>query len=394
MATARSIARQLSHERGLDIRNPSSAVFGINSRDRFLNASQESTLASSPFDCVISSKQNFMTGYFERLALTEFVFTWGLYTLNLRNNVMYMRTTTGAVNQVLQIWMPPGWYVPTTPEGYSYDNTGTVLTNANFGQIIAPVGPTIPNTAAFANGYPTGQKAMDVVFQAVVRATGAVAPTPTVGSFTCAARPADGSFLALSNTATTFALQTWSNPPIGTLVASPVLGSAAWPSASYGPVPAGPVSADATTLFDMMGWQDYNFPAVTTQQISGSPSMIWTKFVDVVCTQLTANQEVQDGNTSEQPRNIIARVYLAADALSENPENLGSQPFKIYRQWNYPKQVRFDPLLPISGFLKFELFDDAGNILTSSGPVSASGNISTAVANQPDWQMTLLVSEV
>jgi hypothetical protein len=113
--------------------------------------------------------------------------------------------------------------------------------------------------------------------------------------------------------------------------------------------------------------------------------MLPTQFIDIVCSQITANQDVKDGTSQSTPRDVLARVYFAADATTSNPELLGSEPFKIYKQYAYPKQIKFDPLMPIQGFLRFEIYDDAGDLVTSGNDVVDAG--------MPDWQITLLVSE-
>jgi hypothetical protein len=198
-------------------------------------------------------------------------------------------------------------------------------------------------------------------FQIQVSAIGAGLILP---NFTCTVNTLTSQFLAESNDATTFFFKTYSSV---TKVSNP----------------------DATTVFEMMNWS--TFPGTggsatpATSQFSGIPSMLPTQFIDIVCSQLTANQDVKDGTSQSTPRDVLARVYLAADATTINPELLGSVPFKIYKQYTYPKQIKFDPLMPIQGFLRFEIFDDAGDLLTSGNAFSDS--------DMPDWQITLLVSE-
>lgn len=307
MATARHLARQLAQERGLDIRNPASSVLALNSKDRYTSTFAGSTNPSSPFDCVLSSKQNFMTGYFERIALTEIVFTWAIETITDRTDRIILQYGAGAGTQVV-VSIVNGWYDCTT--------LAAELQRALRALAGAPLGGAVTVTS-----------------------------NTTTGVFTC----------------------TSSNAQVFTFVTV--------------------ASESQTTLFEMMNWTTIT-PAATN--ISGIPSMLQTQFIDIVCSQLTANQEVKDGTSQDTTRDILARVYLAADATTTQPENLGSQPFKIYRQFTFPKQIRFDPLMPIQGFLKFELYNDAGEALTTgySGNATPGGD-----QDQPDWQMTLLVSE-
>ena len=310
MATAKHVARQLSLDQGLDIRNPASAILGLNSRDRYANMVDSATKPSSPFNCVLSSNQNFMTGFFQRIALTEIVFTWAIPTLTGARNKMYINVA--GVDYLLTI--PLTYYTPTT---------------------------------------------LAAAFQVQVRAIGGGAILPV---FTCTSGPISGAFTALSNSATTFYFKTFSAV---TTTSNP----------------------DATTVFEMMNWNTFTLGGglAATAQLSGWPTMLPTQFIDIVCSQITANQDVKDGTSQNVTRDVLARVYLAADSLTTNPELLGSEPFKIYRQYTYPKQIKFDPLLPIQGFLKFEIYDDAGDLLTQGNPL--------VDADMPDWHITLLVSE-
>ena len=310
MSTSKNIARQLSVENGLDIRNPASSILGLNSRDRYETTLQSATLVSSPFNCVLSSKQNFMVGFFQRIALTEICFTWALPTLTSARNKMYINVA--GTDYLLTI--PQTYYTPTT---------------------------------------------LAAAFELEVQAIGGGTVLP---SFTCAVDPQTSQFTAASNTVDTFFFKTYSAV---TKVSNP----------------------DATTVFEMMNWNSYSIGGAiaAAAQISGIPSMLPTQFIDIVCSQITANQDVKDGTSQSTPRDVLARVYFAADATTLNPELLGSVPFKIYKQYTYPKQIKFDPLMPIQGFLRFEIFDDAGDLLTSG--------IDFVDAGMPDWQITLLVSE-
>jgi len=337
MATAKHVAEQLAIERGLNIRNPASSVFCINSRDRYNSNLTNSTISTSPYNCTLRSDQNFMTGYFERIALTEIVFPWSLYTFNAFNNVMYIRVGAGA-GTYYQIVIPPGWYVPTCPPGSTVSAvTGEITTG----------------------GFATGQYALDVVFQITVRAL-AGNPLP---AFTCVARKVDGYFVAASNSVEVFVFATWTTNPAG-----------------FAPAP---ISANATTVFEMMNWHNNGTAAAIKN--SGQPTMLWTKYVDIVCSQITQNQDVRDGTTQKVGnRDILARVYLQDDATTTDI-NLGGSPFVIYRQYTYPKQIKFDPIMPIQGFLSFQLFNDAGDLLQTDSAI--------ATGDSPDWQITLLVSE-
>jgi len=58
MATPNSIHRQLTPERGVDVRQPSTALLGLNSKDRYASVPIGDLLPTSPFDFTLSSRQN------------------------------------------------------------------------------------------------------------------------------------------------------------------------------------------------------------------------------------------------------------------------------------------------------------------------------------------------
>ena len=298
----RNVHRQIAEERGVDIRNPSSALFGVSSGDRYKDANQKIPYPTRPYNFTLSSAQYFMYGFFTRIALPEIKFTWAIPTLTTKNNQIAF-TYNGVTTTVT---VPAGWYNPTTL-------ASALQTRVNL--------------------------------------------IPGVAGVTVVADPVTGYFTANANVGNTF---------------------------KFGPFTALPV---ANQLFYLMNW-NYSVLEIPggTPQTSGLPSMLSTQFIDIVCPQLTYNQDVKDGDTGTITRDILARIYLTPDVDATNPELIGSQPFQIYRQFAFPKQIKWSPNQPITAGLKFEVYDDQGILLTSGTP--AIDNI------LPDWNMTLLVSEV
>ena len=89
-----------------------------------------------------------------------------------------------------------------------------------------------------------------------------------------------------------------------------------------------------------------------------------------------------------KPVHLIATwgVEIAQD-WEGNPELVGSQPFTIYRQFAFPKQIKWNSGQNIGGYLKFEVYDDAGYLL-------GTGLDPAYEARQGDWEATILASEV
>jgi hypothetical protein len=171
----------------------------------------------------------------------------------------------------------------------------------------------------------------------------------------------------------------------------------------------------ATTkqLFNVLGMTTTN----QTKAISGISAYTFcqfTRYVDIVCTQLTNNQALKDQMSQPIARDSLCRVYLGNANIPGNvgTGNDGSDvglspvycppgccPFTIYRNFTHPKQIQWLPNQPIPGFLRFTVYDDAGAPLSEAiaGIDAPAGGIpSTSTFNQGtflDWSMSMLVSE-
>lgn len=150
-------------------------------------------------------------------------------------------------------------------------------------------------------------------------------------------------------------------------------------------------------LYQMINWVSTNPPATT--QLSGPTTLMSTQYIDIVCPQLTAVQKVKDGDTGiVKPSGLIARTPPYGPGLTSL--QFGSSPFLFYREFATPKQIRWDPMLPI-GQLQFQILDDAGVPYGSYGTertISPAGVITflPALDNDSslgDWAMTLQLSE-
>ena len=109
-----------------------------------------------------------------------------------------------------------------------------------------------------------------------------------------------------------------------------------------------------------------------------------TRYLDIVCTQLTNNQAVKDASTAENTRDVLCRWYFDYDNQSALdaygfPILMGYTPFCIRRIFNPPKQIQWQSNVPI-GQMAFQLYDDRGE--------EAIVNINT------NFLMTLQASEV
>ena len=170
---------------------------------------------------------------------------------------------------------------------------------------------------------------------------------------------------------------------------------------SFSPMPynttAYPYGSQTKQLFDVLGFTSAN-KIDSSGAVVGTYTLAQaTRYVDIVCSQLVYNQNLKDTTTQTVARDSLCRLYVG-DAngfganmsypSSSNFTPPGTVPSVIYRQFQTPKMINWTPNQPV-GNLRFQVYDDAGAILTES--VAGSGiSIPTDYLN---WSSTILVSE-
>ena len=160
-----------------------------------------------------------------------------------------------------------------------------------------------------------------------------------------------------------------------------------------------PITESSFGLFDLMGFAIgvSNVPAQL--QKTRVTRCRYTEYIDIVCTQLTYNQELKDSATQPISRDVLARIYLECENDQPVPVSVagtatrvestipGTYPFTIYRQFQNPKQILWNKVQPV-GSVRFEVYDDRGDLLNIASQDSFFED-----AEYPDWRMTLLVTE-
>jgi len=145
-------------------------------------------------------------------------------------------------------------------------------------------------------------------------------------------------------------------------------------------------------LFDLLGFTVANEVLDTAEQGTNTYCQA-TRYIDIVCTQLTSNQALKDTMSQTVARDVLCRVYIG-DAQGVQSTVLpssstfcppGCMPTTIYRDFSQPKQIQWIPNQPVPGYLQFDVYDDAGDALTDY--------VVGQVGNGSNWSMTLLVSE-
>ena len=155
-------------------------------------------------------------------------------------------------------------------------------------------------------------------------------------------------------------------------------------------------------LFDLLGFAEDRNTEPQQFQI-GNPTLCqFTRYIDIVCPQLTYNQSLKDTSSQRTVRDALCRVYLGdgddTNTLKPDDPNYsppGCSPTVIYRNFSTPKQIQWSPNQPVPGFLQFQVFDDNGVLLSESG-ANVVGPDDAGVDETftgIDWSMTMLVTE-
>lgn len=144
---------------------------------------------------------------------------------------------------------------------------------------------------------------------------------------------------------------------------------------------------DPNNIYFRMNWEnDYKTAPFLTNQDSGVPCLLLTRFIDIVCEQLTYPQDLRDSSTQTSSHDSICRLYLSDPTVPYY--NQGSKPFTIIKDFNTPKQIKWNPGLPLAN-MTFKLLDDRGQVF-SYGNLRNPQTDAFYIGN---WCITLLVTE-
>jgi hypothetical protein len=153
----------------------------------------------------------------------------------------------------------------------------------------------------------------------------------------------------------------------------------------------------STVLSNCLGFVGGGGATLSKKTNTLAPAQLLTyTYVDIICQQLTYAQQLKDTTTGTNPKDVLVRWYMAWDGPPQNdkygfPILMGYQPFCCRRSFSPPKQIRWEPNLPV-GNLSFEVW----------GAIQGSANVgqdyyqqlNTASLTDYDFAMTLQVSEV
>ena len=439
---------------GVDLRNPSTAILGISSVDRYATGLTQAqtnpqlptaNTLSSPYDFQISTPaQNLMTGFFTRLAVSEVQFRWTIPTLTARNNKMYINiapyTNTAVTNvahsgstTTFTLASTTGYLASQTIVASGFTSvggkeisgvytiasvTGTTLvcndpnglpdftTTAYTGNVVVRALITIPSgwyDLYNQEGFKTlaGYTAKGITY------TG-TATNDRYGNLAWVMQDIIRNTAGLTTICDAMVIRYYfqyqgtdnreenevlsAGQPYNCFVASNL--SSTGTSTFYFTRYTEPTRSNQVSLFEMMAWNN-NQTLRTFQYGSPNASMLSTPFVDICCDGLTYNQALKDGDTGQINRTMLSRVFLTPESFTGNMANLGSAPILVHRQFSFPKQIKWNPNQPI-GNLKFQVYDSQGYLVSTYEGISGAGTNPPTHwdSDMGDWSMTLLVSEV
>ena len=169
--------------------------------------------------------------------------------------------------------------------------------------------------------------------------------------------------------------------------------------------PATDFTITPTVLSRALGFDPVEGALVIPEHgILRQPNLQPIRYLDFVCPNLTYNQALKDTTTSDvESKPVLCRWYMANDSVSLTdtlgfPINQGMAPFQQRRLFNPPKQIRWDPTMPI-GNLEFQVYTDQGVLVSVYDVEQRNVNSDATPANRfavpaSGWLMTLQVSEV
>ena len=326
-------------------RSPAYAILAIDSEDRFKDyAEQRAATAGSynfsPYDFQITKNESMMNGFFTRLALTEINFPWTIPNINGRTMDIGVEFQVGAGPiQQFQLTLDVGFYKPSEIAA----------------EIEAEVQALDPALATFSMSYGSGSP----VFTDLAKVP--------IFAYTV---------------------------PVGVSLAFLQM---AYNSAAY------PYPSSTKQLFDLLGFTELNTVLDVGGAVGRTTYCQAMRYVDIVCNQLTYNQALKDTMSQAVVRDTLCRLYVGDGPYTgtstvdpSDPDFCppGCAPFTIYRQFTNPKFIRWIPNQPVQGNLRFQVYDDDGNLLSEAGIFPETGPAPTDISLMGDnWSFTLLVSE-
>jgi hypothetical protein len=351
----RNVSAQISYDRlnkGVDIRESSTANFLIDSMDResynrsVVAIPGVATPETSSSDFTINKQQqSLVTGFFTRFAMTEIELAYNMPNVS----ALYL---DGSIFKA----------VPGSNVNYGNNVFSVVLNNAGI--------LTVFNDLTIPSGNYTVAQALDRLVIALNAATAGLVPAPV--------------FTLVDSNA-------FRGKKVVTLAAP-------WTFAVFRNVPqpnfgiaGGPTFLNLTQALGLLTYNTLPGAAqCVSSNVAGNPNLLLFSYLDICSTQLASQQKLKDATTSTFDSNdVIYRWVFSNDEANPvtydtygYPIVQGYLPFSSRRYINFPKQIRWDPLIPL-GQIRVQIYTDK-NVLLRQRPFIGS----------VEFKMLMLISEV
>lgn len=410
------------------VRPSSTALLCIDSDDRYLNFGTARTAPTYPFQYSIQKNESLLNGFFKRMALTEFKLNWTLPNISVawgNNTIVFNWSYNGGTATSSTLTIPDGFY--STSLIASMLQTLIRQINTQLAGFLVAVGP-------FADDY--------LCFQVQTGSLITFNIQPSVGS----QRQLYDMLSFIPSSATTFVSTVYSGVPSMRptdyidIVCQQLTNNQKLKDSTTAPNSRDmlariyldeSVASQTTPVTTTYGITTLTYTPTalilnggTTCQftLSTAPSALVVEGCPVVISGITGGanwngQAIVMGTKTTSPYSITVQYTVQAPsgtpAFASSPTIVvqevsgttvssanwsdkinGTSPFVIYRQYPYPKQIRWDNTAPL-GNITFDCYDDQGrsiqNLWNNAYPaVSGFGYLFTSNFS---YNMTLLVSE-
>jgi len=328
-------------DKGFTLRPASTSLLTIDSEDRFANynESRRPENVNSAYDFVLANNKVLLSGFFTRLTIQQVVFPWTVPNINRQTNKILFSYNSGAgkVDVFIDFGAVQGFYTPVQLAALIQNYVHTIDASLapftmKYGTFTAP-GPVVVNSPVFT--YNSNAAGVSVAFSPV--------PNDTV---------------------------------------------------IY------PFPSTTKQLFDLLGFYGEagtsgNTILIANTDVDGYPSYAQAiRYIDIVSPDLVQCASLHDGSSLAISRDSLCRLYIA-DIDSTNVKGLlpsnplyapaGTQPGTINYLPPIAKQIAWRANQNIGSSVRFQVFDDSGNLLASASPNS--------YADSTNWSMSLLVTE-
>lgn len=323
-------------EKGVSIRYPSTALFPVNSADRYQNwdvrRQSQASGNSSPYDFTITKQTNLLTGFFTRISATEVTFPWTIPNVSTRLQTRFICVdVSGSGVNVTNFFLALGG----TDELFlsagelAVELEDTLNTDPDIGTSEGITWTVTFNTSGYYQIDASG-----AVFE--------MKPVPTIPN----------NYKQLYDMMGFSPRSELLGVQVSTFLADML-----------------PIKYVDITSLNLTYCQDL-------KDSSTSP-----KPQDTICRLYLTPEEGVYPNKISYP-DLSGNSQVLSRKNGFDMVNWGSRPFVIHRQFTLPKQIKWDNIQPI-GQVRFQVYMDNGDII----PGSVYGYDS-------DWMLTLQVSEV